>query len=182
MGKKQDNIQKLYKARTAHLKWVNDIKFLISGVYTNNTIPKPTLHDSEVGDWFYSNALQFSQFNSRLVLDDMEKILEDIYNVYSNIFSIYSNAKENKIKSLFGMRNGVSNYESKQASLYYDEIIELSDKFKSRLKTFESQILALDEEKHNLIQDFTELKDVSPVNNLSTHKESLKEYNYGPRG
>jgi len=181
VSKKQDNIQMLYKARTDHLKWINNIKLLISGVYSNNVIPEPVLHESEVGKWYYSNALQFSQFNSRLVLEDIEKILEEIYELYVNIFSIFNSVKENKLKSLFGIRKGISNYENKQVSQYYDEIIKLSDSFKNKLKTLESQMLALDDEKHNQIQDFQ-----SSNNSMSNveiiQNDSLKEYNYGPRG
>lgn len=181
MSKKQENIQRLYKARTEHLKWVNNIKFLISGVYSNNALPQPLLQESEVGEWFYSNALQFSQFNSRLVLDEMEKILEDIYDIYANIFSIFNNVKENKIKSLFGIRKGISNYESKQATHYYDEIIKLSDQFKSRLKTFESQLMALDEQKHDQVQYFKD-NTQNKAERVLVESEGLKEYNYGPRG
>ena len=182
MSKKQENIQKLYKARTDHLKWINDIKFLITGVYSNIPLPNPVLHESEVGKWFYSDALQFSQFNSRLVLDEIENILEGMYEVYSDIYTIFSNQKENKLKSLFGVRKGLSNYESKQVSHYYDEIIVLSDRFKNKLKILESQVMALDDEKHKLIQDFKdkELKEVNDTDYVQS--ESLKEYNYGPRG
>ena len=181
MSKKQDNIQKLYKARTDHLKWLSEIKILVSGIYSNNTLPQPILHESDVGKWFYSNALQFSQFNSRLVLDDIEKILDEIYELYANIYSIFNSVKENKLKSFLGIKNNISKYENKQASQYYDEIVKLSDKFKSKLKTLESQILALDDEKHNSIHDFEEIVHTIPDAKV-TQNIGLKDYSYGPRG
>lgn len=180
MSYKQNNIQKLYKARTDHLKWLNNIKFLLSGIKKDIKLNEPILHESEVGQWFYGNALQFSQFNSQLVLDEMEELLEKMYEIYGNFYTVYQNAGGSKLKSFFGMDKGLNHHEAKLLSEYYDEIVLLSDKFKNKLKVFERQIMALDEIKHELIQNFEASK--KPVNEtISNSSESLKEYNYGPR-
>jgi len=181
VNSKHENIQKLYQARKDHLKWLNDIKFQLSKVNLNNELTIPVLYESEVGKWFYSNALQFSQFKSRIVLDEMEKLLEEMFDIYSNIYPIFNNKKESKIRSLFGAKNVVSNYEKKLASQYYEKLVPLSDNFKNKLKVLESQMMILSDEKHELIQDFNTKKDkVSGFSN--NESKGLKEYNYGPRG
>lgn len=53
--------------------------------------------------------------------------------------------------------------------------------FKNKLKAFERQVMALDEDKHNLIQDFSS-KNTDKSKSQTTQSEGLKEYNYGPRG
>lgn len=179
MDSKQKNIKKLYKARTDHLKWLSNIKFILSGVKNDKKLPKPVLHESDLGKWFYENALQFSQFKSQIVLDEMEELLEKMYEVYTNLYSVYQNVKGSTFQSFFGVEKRLNQHESKLVSEYYEEIVIISDKFKNKLKALERQIMALDETKHTLIQNFDISKE-DTNKTKSTH--SVKEYNYGPRG
>ena len=75
MNAKEQNIQRLYKARTTHLKWVNSLKLLVSGFDIDKKTLTPLLQDSEFGKWFYNEAMQFSQFNSKNVLEELETYL-----------------------------------------------------------------------------------------------------------
>ena len=101
---KEKNMYRLYKARTAHLKWVNTIKLLVSGFDVDKKALTPLAQDSECGKWFYNEGIQFAQFNSKNVLDEMDGLLESMYNIYTKIYSIYFGDKGG-LKSFLGLKS-----------------------------------------------------------------------------
>lgn len=178
MNKKEKNLKKVYKARAAHLKWVNSIKLLVSGMTIEKKTLPPLLQNSEFGKWFYYEAMQFSQFNSKLVLDEMEQILESMYTIYANIYTIYF-GERSALKSLFGFKSSANKYELELASRYYEDILALSDQFKNKFRVFESQITALSEEKHELIKSFDDEEQSSE--SIIEGGDDLANYQFGPR-
>lgn len=176
MTLKETNISKLYKARSSHIQWVNTVKLLVSGIDVNKLYLSPIIQESPLGQWFYSEAMLFAQFNSQNVLDEMEELLESMYAIYTKIYSIYYGNKKSSIKELFGFKSGANEHEMELASRYYEEIVTLSDQFKNKLKLFERQLMALSDEKHESIKAYVEEKKPEPP---MVNEEAA--YYYGPR-
>lgn len=186
MNAKEKNLNNLYKARVAHLKWVNTIKLLVSGFKVEKShLTLPIIQDSEVGAWYYNQALQFSQFHSRNVVEEMETILEKMYDCYAKIYAIYFSQKENSFIGFFGKKDYRINHNEKElASRYYEDIVKFSDEFKSKLHTFERQLTAMPESDHNVISDFTLTVIVSneKIKSYATNEERSETAHYSLRG
>ena len=180
MTTKEKHMHRLYQARTTHLKWVNTIKLVVSGFEIDGKAFTPILQDSAFGKWFYHEAMPFAQFNSKNVLDEMETILETMYDHFTNIYAIYFTERQSSFKSFWGFKNGANKYESELASRSYDDIVKLSDQFKNRFNVFESQLLALSEEKHEMIKLFAN-EDEKIENTLTSSDDDVSSRYYGPR-
>lgn len=153
---KEKNLNNLYRARAAHFKWVNTVKLLVSGLsIEKRSLPQPIIQDTEIGGWYYNQALQFSRFTSQQVLEEMEALLEKMFNYYTKIYTIYFNTKKSSFGGFFGKKDrGVSSNDVELASRYYEDIVKISDEFKSKLQTFERQLTALQEDEHAQITNF----------------------------
>ena len=157
MTAKEKNLNSLYKARASQLKLVNTIKLLVSGLTVDkNRMVLPIVQESEIGTWYYEQALQFSRFTSQKVLEEMESLLEEMFNFYAKIYTIYFQEKKSSFGAFFGKRDhGVSNNDAELASRYYEDIVKLSDEFKKKLQVFEKQLVGLQENEHGQISDFS---------------------------
>jgi len=180
LNNKERNIDRLYKARAAHIRWMNSVKLLISGLTIKDKVPSPIIQESYFGKWYYDEALQFAKFNSNQVLNEIEDLMESIYNQYTQIYLIYFGKKSSMIQSIFGVKHSASKYELELASNYYEETIVLSDKLKKKLATLERQLFALSLEQHDKVKVFeeetTSLSEPSLLNRTDT-----KSYKYGAR-
>ncbi|MGD9969613.1 MAG: hypothetical protein AB7S65_04100 [Sulfuricurvum sp.] len=184
MGAKENYIKHLQNARTEHVRWVNNIKLLISGVdITEKTIPLNPA-ESPFGKWFYSKALLLSVSNSRNVLEDSEEIFLRLHDVYMKIYPIYF-GKKNKgiLGGLFSKNTSTSTHETELAQRYYEEIIALSDQLKNKLRIFETQLHATPSEKFEELARFDEeeLKPIEPANVVDEENSDDQAYFYGTR-
>lgn len=184
MNSKEKNIDRLYKARTAHMQWMNYLKLLVSGLNMKKKPPTPILQESIFGQWYYNEALHFKHFNSEQALENMETILEAMYGTYAKIYAIYFAPKKGLMKSMLGLNDTVSSNDKELASRYYEDIVFLSDKLKKSLGVLERQMFALPLEEHervNVYVDENNKKDdvitPEPENNAS---EGAQYFN-GPR-
>ena len=176
MDSKEKNMARFYAARAEHLKWVNMIKLLTSGFKVDKEMLKPLFQDSDLGKWYYQEAIQFAQFNSQIVLDEMEELFEAMYNSYSSIYAIYFGESESGLKSFLGIkRSVVSNNDKLLASRYYEDIVKLSDQLKGKFKIFERQLLALPNDRHECVNRIEDESKYS-LQSLSTeHSEEEGE-------
>ncbi|OHD89428.1 CZB domain-containing protein [Sulfuricurvum sp. RIFCSPLOWO2_12_FULL_43_24] len=185
MTNKEKSIHNLHQARTTHIRWVNAIKLLVSGIETSPDAIALSPTDSQFGKWFYDEAMLFSLGTSRMVLEEIEELLLTLHDKYMKIYPIYyGQKKKTLISGLLGSKSKASEYEIELSLRYYEEIITLSDKLKHKLRILESQLMSLGEEKFDLIAGFTnvevpapcELKIPEPSNN------DEEAYYYGTRG
>ncbi|MEJ2415064.1 MAG: CZB domain-containing protein [Sulfurimonas sp.] len=180
MNTKEKNMYRLYKARTSHLKWVNNIKLLVSGFSIDKKQLTPIAQDSDFGEWFYNEAKQFAQFNSKNVLDEMEILLDEMYNIFTKIYSIYFAKEKGSLKTFLGFKDTASKFEVEFATRCYEDIVVLSDKFKNRFGVLERQLLALGDAKHEMVKVFESEEEMlarksTPVDEISDN------YYHGPR-
>ena len=183
---REKNISKLYKARTAYIKWVNQVKLLVSGVEIDKNVITPLLEDTEVGRWFYNEAMLYAQFSScQKVVEEMESLLESIFDNYSQIYSIYFGEQQNSgIKGLLKLKARLNQHQVLLVSKYYEDIVKLSDQLKIKFKILDRQLLALPSERHELIRSFEDkFEELAKhhVEIVESEKLSGETYSYGPR-
>ena len=185
MTNKENSIHNLHQARTTHIRWVNAIKLLVSGIEVSSDTIALSPTDSLFGKWFYDEAMLFSLGTSRMVLEEIEDILLSLHDKYMKIYPIYYGQKKKTIISgLLGAKSKASEHEIELSLRYYEEIIILSDKLKHKLRILESQMMSMGEDKFDVVAGFTnidtsvplELKIPEPVNN------DEEAYYYGTRG
>lgn len=186
MTTKERFIHNLHQARTEHIRWVNSIKLLVSGIeVAENQITLDAI-SSEFGVWFYKEAMLFTLGTSRMVLEDIEVLFLTLHDKYMKIYPIYyGNKKKPLLGSILGAKSKASEYEIELSHRYYEEIVVLSDKLKHKLRILESQLMSLMDEKFDnaasfieteSVEEFIDLKIPEPANN----EESA--YFYGTRG
>lgn len=187
MTSKEKFIHRLHQARTAHIRWVNGIKLLVSGIEVDEKQVPIDAITSDFGTWFYNEAMIFSFGTSQLVLEDMEKSFIACHDKYAKIYPIFFNKKRNTLLGdLFGKKSGVNSHEMDLSQRYYEEIVALSDQLKHKMRIFEAQLMSLDEEKYNQFAAYTEEKSIEPANTIITEtadtQSDEKAYFYGARG
>ena len=180
MNSKDKNINHLYRARASHIKWMNSVKLLVSGLTIQEKVPSLIIQDSLLGQWFYDEALQFAKFNSQQVLTEIESLIESIYSKYTQIYAIYFGKQSGVIKAIFGVNKSASKHELELASKYYEEILSLSDQLKKKLASLERQLFALGLDQHNEVNIFEDDKP-SLVNPSLLNRTEKKSYIYGAR-
>lgn len=178
MTNKEKCIYNLQQARTSHIRWLNNIKLLISGVQVDEKEMKPVPTESRFGKWFYNEAMHFSQPNCQMSLEEIDELLGQIYDAYTKIYLIYFGSKQGGLKGVFGFKHKVNENEAVLSSHYYEELLKLSDQLKKKLRTFESQLMSLGNEKFDNMAAFSQEEVVPEV----IEEEKSDTYYYGPRG
>lgn len=183
MTNKEKSIHNLHQARTAHIRWVNAIKLLISGIEVSADSIAISPTDSSFGQWFYDEAMLFSLGTSRMVLEEIEMILLALHDKYMKIYPIYfGNKKKGLLGGLLGGKTKASEHEIELSQHFYEEIITLSDKLKHKLRIFESQLVSLNDEKFSFMEAMHE-EATLPANEAAVLTPQNEDaYFYGTRG
>jgi hypothetical protein len=185
MTTKEKSLHNLHQARTSHIRWVNSIKFLISGIDVSTESIALSVTDSLFGEWFYEEAMLFSLGISQMVLEEIEMLLLTLHDKYMKIYPIYySKNKKTFFTGFLGGKPKVSEHEIELSQHYYEEIVILSDKLKHKLRVFESQLISFGDDKFDAVAEFInakvstspDLKNPKPINNTND------AYFYGTRG
>jgi hypothetical protein len=146
MTSKERFVHNLHQERSTHIRWVNTIKLLVSGIDINEKHITPDATTSEFGVWFYQEAMLFTLDTPRMVLEDIEELFHTLYDKYMKIYSIYYGQKKKPfLGSLLGAKAKVSEHEMELSHRYYEEIVVLSDKLKHKLRILESQLMSFSE-------------------------------------
>ena len=175
MSSKEKYISTTRTARTYQVKWVNQIKLMVSGV----TIDKDTLSldptESDFGKWLYDEAMIFSTTSAKNVIEEMLDLHASCYDIYLKIYGTLFSGQKSGIMAMFGTKKASAN-DLKLAQNYYEELLKVSDHLLSRLRTFESIMLSLPETKYDeLIMAPEIVEKVSPAESAET-KQKHKLY------
>lgn len=180
MTNKEKSLHHLHQARTAHIRWVNTIKLLVSGIDIPSDSIQLSPTDSLFGKWFYDEAMLFSMGVSRMVIEEIEESLLALHDKYMKIYPIYyGQKKKTLLGELLGTRSKASQHEIELSLHFYEEIVLLSDKLKHKLRILESQFLSMGEDKFDSIAGFTK-SEISISNEINNDEENA--YYYGTRG
>lgn len=184
MTNKEKFIHNMHQARIAHIRWVNAIKLLISGMDVDEKQITLDATHSQFGVWYYSEAMLFNLGISRLVLEEIENLLMELHDKYTKIYPIYYGSKKRNLLSEFlGGRTRASTHEIEFSHRYYEEIVILSDQLKNKLRIFEAQLMSLSDEKFDELSHFTQQEKSTPiVVEIKEISEDEGAYHYGARG
>ncbi len=184
MTNKEKFIHNMHQARTAHIRWVNAIKLLISGIDVDEKQITLDVTHSSFGIWYYNEAMLFTISSSRMVVEEIEILLTKLHDKYTKIYPIYyGNHKRSILSGFLVGRTRASVSEIELSQRYYKEIIQLSDKLKQKLRIFESQLMSLSEDKFDELSCFTQKEKLVPANlEIQDSPEDEKAYHYGARG
>lgn len=147
MSSKETFIVHLRKARTHHLKWLNQIKLLVSGIGMDKEAISINQSESLFGVWLYDEAVIFSSTVSKNVLQEIETLHTECFEHYLKIYHMLFNQKSG---GLFGSLMGPKKPGASELMLarqFYEELVKASDALIGRLRVFESQLLATSEAK-----------------------------------
>jgi len=184
MTNKEKFIHNMHQARTSHIRWVNAIKLLVSGIDVDEKQITLDATHSAFGLWYYNEAMLFSLGTSQLVLEEIEIFLTELHDRYTKIYPIYySNRKRSILSGFLGGRTRPSTPEIELSQRYYDEILLVSDNLKHKLRIFETQLMSMSEEKFDKLSCFTEIENALPiVQEIQEDSEDEGAYYYGARG
>ena len=174
---KEQTIHKLHKARTAHIRSLNSVKLLVSGLQFQEDQFQLGQTETAFGKWFHEEAMLFSNSNSRIQLETMEKLLLQLHDHFTTIYQIFFGTSTGGVMGFFGKKHKPSDAEKELAKRLYDEMVGFSDQLKQKLRVFESQLNSMPEEK------FTELiytPEETPL--VAAIKEDTNQYHFGARG
>jgi hypothetical protein len=177
---KEKHLHHLHQARTSHVRMLNSLKLLVSGLNVDENQFKINLIDSAFGKWFYEEAMLFSNGNSRMYLDEMENLLLAFNDHFTKIYQIYFDNKASGLTGLFGMKKKASDAEKELAKRLYDEMVILSDQLKQKLRIFESQLSSMGEEKFAELA-YTAPEEPEPLQTAEGGDDGTR-YQFGARG
>ncbi|MFT7859759.1 MAG: CZB domain-containing protein [Sulfurimonas sp.] len=150
--KKEEVLEHLRAAKSAHIKWVQKAKLLINGVEVKeDSIPVDST-ECKFGQWFYSDGQILNSLSNNPLecMQSIEKLHFDLHDQYLKIFNIYfsEEKKGGFFAKLFGFkRKTISSTEHELAETYYHEMAEISKKLLDEINRLERRLIAIPEEK-----------------------------------
>jgi len=182
MTNKEKAIHHLHQARVSHIRWVNTIKLLVSGIDVPDGVIALNPMESEFGKWYYQEASLFSDSISKIVLEEIESLFLTLHDKYMKIYPIYyKTKKKGLIGTILGHKSGINEYETEFSQRYYEDIVSLSDKLKQKMRVLETQMMSYAEEKFDAVIPYTGFDSPKqPVPELN--ETETDAYYYGTRG
>lgn len=150
--KKEDVLGHLRAAKSAHIKWVQKAKLLISGLdVQEDSIPVDST-ECNFGKWFYSDGqiLNALSNNPLECMQRIELLHFSLHDTYLHIFNIYFSQEKRGgfFAKLFGMkRKSLTPMEENLAREYYEKLEEISHELLDEINRLERRLIAVPEEK-----------------------------------
>ncbi len=148
--KKEQVLEHIRSAKSAHIKWVQKAKLLINGVsVTEDSIPVNST-ECNFGKWFYSDGQLLNSLSNNPIecMQKIEKLHFDLHDIYLQIFNIYFNRpKTGFFAKLFGKKRVITDIEANQAKEYYKELEKVSQVLLEEINRLERRLIAVSEEK-----------------------------------
>ena len=146
MSSKEKVVQEIRSARTQQLKWLNQIKLMVSGLLHEKDALPVNQSDSAFGKWLFNDAMIFSTSHAKSVVDEMVELHTKCYDIYLKIYATLFTASKGGLMGMFGSKKAGAN-DLALAQSYYEQLVAVSDKLVNRLRAFESLMLATPETK-----------------------------------
>jgi hypothetical protein len=173
MSSKEKFIQNIRTARTQQLKWLNQVKLMVSGVMHQKDAIPVNQTDSEFSRWLYNEAMIFSTSNAKGVVDEMVDLHTQCYDIYLNIYGILFGAEKGGFMGMFGSKKASRN-DLMLAQNNYNQLVQLSDQLLGRIRAFESMMLATAETKFDEMI-FEQIDAPAATETEDTHSDSKQK-------
>ena len=178
MSKKETYITKLRQSRTDHLRWINQIKLLVSGIDVDVKTIAINESESTFGKWLYSCGMIFSTQNIKNSVYDIEHYFKACFEDYLKIYATLVQGHSSGFLSNLFSNSKPSQSDLILAQQHYQTLVQTSDKMLSSLRLFESQLLAMGEKKF----DELILHDTSAISLSQEEPESVEKKVFRYRG
>lgn len=147
---KEQVIEQLRNAKSAHIKWVQKAKLLINGIEVDKDAIPVNSTECKFGKWFYGDAQSLCALsnNPAECMTSIEQLHFELHDVYMNIFAIYfSKPDDGFFSKIFGKKKKVSEDEAKVAQEYFNKLEEISKMLLDEINRLERRVLAVSDEK-----------------------------------
>jgi len=147
---KENIIGHLRAAKTAHIKWVQKAKILISGIEVEKDSIPVNSTECKFGQWFYGDgqALNALSNNPPECMIAIEELHTELHSIYMKIFRIYfSKPSGGFFSKLFGNKNKITKEEQEKAEEYFENLEEVSKKLLDEINRLERRLLAVPDER-----------------------------------
>ena len=149
---KEEVVNHLRAAKSAHIAWLQKAKLLINGVnVAEDAIPVDST-ECKFGKWFYGDGQMLNSLanNPAEAMSSIENLHFKLHDVYLQIFNIYFN-KEKKsgfLAKMFGLkRNKVTQIETNVAHQHYENMEQISKGLLEEINKLERRLMAVSDEK-----------------------------------
>ncbi len=153
---KENVVKHLRAAKSAHIKWVQKAKLLISGLEVEEDAIPVDSTECKFGKWFYGEGQMLNSLsnNPPECMTQIESLHFQLHDAYLKIFSVYFGKKEGGfLQKLFGTKRKTVNEHEKQAAVtYYNTMEGISKELIDEINRLERRLMAIPEDKiKNLI-------------------------------
>ena len=148
--KKEDILEHLRAAKTAHIKWVQRAKLLINGVNIEKESIPVDYTECKFGKWFYSDAQMLNALSNNPLecMETIEKLHSKLHDTYLKIFNIYFNKPEGLFAKIFNLKKKkITQQEHEFAQEYYNQLENISHELLNEINRLERRIVATPQEK-----------------------------------
>lgn len=147
---KEQIIEHLRAAKSAHIKWVQKAKMLINGIEVEKDAIPVNSTECKFGQWFYGDGQVLNALSNNLpeCMIAIEELHTELHDIYMKIFHLYfSKDSGGFFSKLFGSKKKVSEEDSKKAIEYYDSLENISKKLLEEINRLERRLLAVPDER-----------------------------------
>lgn len=150
--KKEEVLEHLRAAKSAHIKWVQKAKLLINGVDVEKDAIPVDSTECKFGKWFYSDGQILNSLSNNPLecMQSIEKLHFNLHDQYLKIFNIYfsQEKKGGFFAKLFGFqKREITKTEHDLAETYYKDMEEISKQLLDEINRLERRLIAIPESK-----------------------------------
>lgn len=137
---KEEVLQKLRMAKSAHIQWRARAQALVAGIGVDED-KIPMIHtDCKFGQWYYGDGQDLASLPSFKAIEEPHEIL---HSVYMKIFKVlHGDDERSGWKKLFGKQSDFKDTQLKQAKEYLNELVEISKTLLLAIEVLEQDIEA----------------------------------------
>lgn len=143
---KQDTLQRLRAAKSAHLQWRARAQALVAGVEVDED-KIPMLHtDCKFGQWYYGDGQDLASLESYKAIEEPHEIL---HAVYMKLFqALHGEVQDNRSgwQKLFGKKTDLQAEQVARAKEHMDELVDISKTLLASIDVLESELKGMDDE------------------------------------
>jgi len=149
---KEQILEHLRAAKTAHIKWVQKAKLLISGLDVDEGAIPVDSTECKFGKWFYKDGQVLNALSNNPLecMQAIESLHFKLHDIYLQIFTIYfsQEKKSGFFAKLFGAkRKEITQKQKELARTYYDDLEKVSKELLDEINRLERRLIAVPEEK-----------------------------------
>jgi hypothetical protein len=138
---KKDALEKLRKAKGAHIKWRAYAQALVSGVPVSNE-KIPIEHTACVfGQWYHGEGKL--KLGHLAAYEGIYTPHEMLHEIYKRIFDVINGPNPGGLKKLFSSKGGRENQRLELARSYMEELVGVSETLLRALDILEEEIREL---------------------------------------